>query len=226
MKQIPFKYYKISEKTSEEELTNISKEISETVTNNRQAVSDIHKARKELRPQITELLKHCGVDFSKKISAKVTIQNRFDEMFHSINLMNIYDDNIQYENSDKSITRLGSKYPTLLEEVRKIRENDVRKKTSENKTKENFKVYMTYAIENNIRPDSPEDLVECCNEHAREFFREENFPDGTEVYLKHGCDECSDWTVGEHRCSCGNRRISLCIEGNLIDGFYGFPEPH
>ena len=226
LKQVPFKYYKISEKTSEEELENISKEILETYTNNRQAVSEIHKARKELRPQIVELLKQCGVDFSKKVSTKISIQNRFDELFHSIHQLTIYNDNIKYENSDKTTISIGNKYENLLEEVRKIKSTELLKKTSENKSKEDFKVYMEYAIKNNIVPDSPEKLIIYVNEHARESFREENFPDGTEVYLKHGCDECSDWTVGEHRCSCGNRRISLTIEGNLINGFYGYPEPY
>jgi hypothetical protein len=29
------------------------------------------------------------------------------------------------------------------------------------------------------------------------------------------CDECSKWTVGEHRCSCGNRRMYLEFDGDF-----------
>ena len=32
---------------------------------------------------------------------------------------------------------------------------------------------------------------------------------GEEVDICDGVCECEKWTVGEHRCSCGNRRIYL-----------------
>ena len=35
------------------------------------------------------------------------------------------------------------------------------------------------------------------------------------------CPECGSWTVGEHRCSCGNCRMEAVIEGDLFSGgFY------
>ena len=34
------------------------------------------------------------------------------------------------------------------------------------------------------------------------------------------CDECDQYTVGEHRCSCGNRRISVSAEGHVHNGEY------
>lgn len=49
----------------------------------------------------------------------------------------------------------------------------------------------------------------------------ENYPDGKEV--DHSCcSECSTWFVGERRCSCGNRRMYLQVEGNAIDGYYAY----
>lgn len=36
------------------------------------------------------------------------------------------------------------------------------------------------------------------------------------------CDYCTDYTVGDRRCSCGNRRVCIEIEGNVIDGFFHY----
>lgn len=47
--------------------------------------------------------------------------------------------------------------------------------------------------------------------------------DGNTITFKQ-CDECDEWTVGERRCSCGNRRVYLGVEGNIVDGFYSYPE--
>jgi len=69
-------------------------------------------------------------------------------------------------------------------------------------------------------------IIRTVNDYAKEKYLEENVPNGTEVYLKHGCDECSTYIMGEHRCSCGNRRISIVVEGNIIEGFDYYPEPY
>ena len=40
------------------------------------------------------------------------------------------------------------------------------------------------------------------------------------------CGECDSWIVGEHRCSCGNRRVDLEISGNIVDGFSSYPQAY
>lgn len=50
----------------------------------------------------------------------------------------------------------------------------------------------------------------------------ENFVDGQEVDIKSTCSECSTWYFGNRRCSCGNVRIHLEIDGDLLDGFYHY----
>jgi hypothetical protein len=87
---------------------------------------------------------------------------------------------------------------------------------------------IEYAAKNNIDIDemSPKDIIAIAHEVASENYLKENCPDGTEIYLKHGCYECSSYTVGDHRCSCGNRRISIQVEGDLINGFDYYPEPY
>lgn len=99
-----------------------------------------------------------------------------------------------------------------------------------NKKSSNSKLLIEsikYATEHNIDiSDAPDakTIIAWVNEEAEQNYIKENYPNGTELYLKHGCDECSTWTIGDHRCSCGNRRVSLSIEGNLIDGYDVYPE--
>jgi len=71
--------------------------------------------------------------------------------------------------------------------------------------------------------DSMDTFLAAVDEKAREKWISENFPDGTVLNLN-GCSECNMWTVGDHRCSCGNRRVYLGIEGDVLSGFYAFPE--
>lgn len=87
---------------------------------------------------------------------------------------------------------------------------------------------IEYATKNGISVEGiPSDkIVEHVNEAAKEKYLEENVPVGSEVYLKHACDECSTYIVGDRRCSCGNRRIYIEVEGDIIDGFYYYPEAY
>ena len=44
---------------------------------------------------------------------------------------------------------------------------------------------------------------------------------GTEMECD--CDECGTWIVGEHRCTCGNRRVTLASDGDF-EGMYFYAE--
>jgi ribosomal protein L21 len=87
---------------------------------------------------------------------------------------------------------------------------------------------IEYATKYNIDIDDLQhkDIIDIVSEHAKEEYLKENVPTGSEVYLKHECYECSTYMMGEHRCSCGNRRIYVTVEGDLIEGFYHYPEAH
>ena len=87
---------------------------------------------------------------------------------------------------------------------------------------------IEYANEHNIEIDDlPTDyIIKRVEEYAKEKWLNENVPNGTEIYLKHACSECSTYIMGERRCSCGNRRISIVVEGNILEGFYYYPEPY
>ena len=75
--------------------------------------------------------------------------------------------------------------------------------------------------------ESPDAFSERVWECAREAYCAENFADGDEIEIS-CCNECSTWTVGERRCSCGNVRVELAIEACndkfISKGFYGYGE--
>jgi len=41
-------------------------------------------------------------------------------------------------------------------------------------------------------------------------------------YLDDDAEECGGWQVGDHRCDCGNRRVSLTTYGDSTTGFVAY----
>lgn len=67
---------------------------------------------------------------------------------------------------------------------------------------------------------------EDCNNRFRKAFLKQNYPVGTAVSLKNECDECSTYIVGDRRCSCGNVRLEMVVEGDLLNKPYAYPEKY
>jgi len=79
---------------------------------------------------------------------------------------------------------------------------------------------IIYCQNNNISTEgfSLEQIVDIAEAHEKDKWVAENYPDGKTI--KHSCcDNCSEWTVGEHRCSCGNRRMNLIVEGKGLNRY-------
>jgi len=87
---------------------------------------------------------------------------------------------------------------------------------------------IEYASEKDIDIEGrePKEIIDVVQETAKIIYLKENVPGGTEIYLKHECDDCSTYYMGDRRCSCGNRRISIEVDGDILDGFYHYPEPY
>ncbi|WP_442637882.1 hypothetical protein [Rossellomorea marisflavi] len=85
---------------------------------------------------------------------------------------------------------------------------------------------IKYATEHQIDIEglSSQEIVQTVDEEAKEAFLKEELPNGTEVELKNECDECETYIMGEYRCDCGNSRISITVEGDILEGFYYYPE--
>lgn len=73
---------------------------------------------------------------------------------------------------------------------------------------------------------TPKEIINNATEDAKNKYVDTHHPNGSEVHLKHECDECSTFIMGSTRCSCGNVRISIVVEGDLLDGFYSYPETY
>lgn len=49
---------------------------------------------------------------------------------------------------------------------------------------------------------------------------------GKEIEIDDNICECEKWTVGNIRCSCGNRRMGYSIQGDIAGGFYSVVEAY
>lgn len=45
-------------------------------------------------------------------------------------------------------------------------------------------------------------------------------------YLDDDAEECAGWQVGDRRCDCGNRRVSICTDGTDETGYYAYAMAH
>lgn len=64
-------------------------------------------------------------------------------------------------------------------------------------------------------------MIDAVEEIKQAEWVAKNYPEGTEVEHD-SCDECSTWTYDYDRCSCGNRRMYLQVNGNAVDGYYAY----
>ncbi len=68
-------------------------------------------------------------------------------------------------------------------------------------------------------------ILDYVEDHKERKFVAENFPDGLALDIS-CCDFCSTWVVGENRCSCGNRRMSLAVEKGADGKYFAYGEAH
>lgn len=109
---------------------------------------------------------------------------------------------------------------TLMGLVKQIRERIARKKAAERTVTKEQLLAASMAAQYGIDVNDP-DLVQKVRAKDQERWVEENYPNGTEVDID-CCDFCDTWTVGEHRCSCGNRRMYLDVSGGIRD-WWAYP---
>lgn len=86
-----------------------------------------------------------------------------------------------------------------------------------------FTVSLQYAVTHqlNIENVAADEIIRVANQYAKEEYLQKLIDDeDSEVYFDE-CSECIEnvYYPGEHRCSCGNRRVNLYIVGDLVDGF-------
>lgn len=127
------------------------------------------------------------------------------------------------------VSAISQNLKQIQEEARKyLVEIAKTKQEEERKIQESKELVeaITYLKEQNVSVDgfTPEHIINIAEENRREKWVAENCPDGIEMTHK-CCDSCSDWIVGEHRCSCGSRRMNLVVDGKY-PGYYAYAEAY
>lgn len=89
------------------------------------------------------------------------------------------------------------------------------------KSNENYQKCIKFAIENDILVDidsTPNEIIAKVTEIASKKWLNGTYSEGESISID-SCEFCDTYYYGEHRCSCGNRRISTYVEGTIGD-FY------
>lgn len=217
----------------EEEWERIYEENKELARENREKVQEeIEKIVKTLNESGVDVHKYKRVGFIKEVSGfkawfKNNVVHELEKKYPTdypsiprafmdekeVNGVLLYN-NVSPVSLVELYDRISRQYK---EELRKQKKNS-----------ELFIKSMEYAIKNkmDIEGMDEEDIVKTVHERAKEDFISNELSEGTEIYLNHECDFCTKYIMGEGRCSCGNRRIGISVEGNIVEGFIYYTEAY
>lgn len=102
---------------------------------------------------------------------------------------------------------------------------EIVKKEEEKKKNEKYLRLLARSLELakewNITCEDNSQLIMEVQDRAEQKYREELEAQDEPLHHK-CCDDCSSWDMGSNRCSCGNVRLELSIEGNILDGLYHY----
>jgi hypothetical protein len=134
-----------------------------------------------------------------------------------------YSFNFQYKGKQQSIYGNGN-----LERLKRFRKFCEQQQKSEDQNNELLIKSIKYAEENdiNINDLNNNAIIEKVKELAKVKYTEKEYEEGTDIAIDDNYCECEKWTVGERRCSCGNVRIYLEVEGDILKGFMAYPTPY
>jgi len=121
------------------------------------------------------------------------------------------------DNYDNYVSTVKASFDSIKKEADNLlKKIAIQKQEDEKKLRESKEAAeaILYCQNNNINTEtlSLAGIIDAAETHEQEKWVAENYPDGKTI--SHSCcDNCSKWTIGEHRCSCGNRRMNLAVEG-------------
>ena len=120
-------------------------------------------------------------------------------------------------------------YLYSLVEIKKYLKNQIESKLKFMPSNTKVSLYQNYANQHNIELpfiSSAVEIIKTVEKVAKERYLKENYPDGTTIDLEGNCSECNEYVVGDSRCSCGNIRVHLEIDGNALTGYFVNPVRH
>ena len=193
-------------KQVEEENKKIEKENSEVWKQNSQFLTDAQK-------EIDTVLEKWGIEVKNKK------KNGPSKL-----VANIRKELVQKFPRAPSIPHIFSIKSSRIMTYSEFHQELMAEKTKEKKRMDRMLLIVELAHKYEIEASSYDELDEKVTDRNRQEWIDENYPNGTSVSTK-ACDECGSWTVGNHRCECGNRRMSLTVEGD-INNWYAYAEPY
>jgi hypothetical protein len=187
------------------------------------------ETNKKCRENIFKFMESYGIPLTKYINAKIGCKTESRQIAcewkREVEELALIDDNYEgYKLSLKSFLR-------QLEEWRKnklakitAKEQEEEKKLLE--SKELAEALLYYKEQGwSTGGLTSQHILDYVEDHKERKFVAENFPDGLALDIS-CCDFCSTWVVGEPRCSCGNRRMSLTVEKGVDGEYYAYGEAH
>lgn len=102
---------------------------------------------------------------------------------------------------------------TIPKFVEQVKERLKEEQEIEEKKRKVFAKSCSLAEKHNISIEDF-DLVKKVREAEEKEWLNKNYPKGKEIIIS-CCDCCDSYFMGEKRCSCGNRRIDVYVEGDV-----------
>ena len=225
-------------KLSREKVVAIEKEWNEVYKQNKEFAAENSKMKEEIIAGIIDKMKESGIEVYKYKKTKYkTEKNGYVAWFNTNVVKSI-------ENTYKTLVPSVPKFTyvkkpvngvsvTLPSNVLYLLEgyDEIVKQLSavngskKKETNPTLLAALAYAKENEVDIEGLSDvkIIYKINEVAGEKYLEKECPKGTEVSLDGECDYCEEYVVGDARCSCGNRRISIEVDGDFMTGFFWYP---
>jgi hypothetical protein len=227
-------------KLSREEVVELYDQWKEIHKQNEEKSKQVYEERTTKLKEVSDFLKSVGIDVYKYKRSGFIPQKSGYQAWYKKNVVDVISDKYpSYRNSIPTahiatvevngVTLSNNQSPTNIVELYDEISRQYKSKIKEMQKVDKLLIEsIEYAIKHEIDIEdlSPKEIISIVDEHAKNKYLEENVPDGTEVYLKHECYECNTYIMGERRCSCGNRRISIIVEGDLLEGYYHYPEAY
>lgn len=166
--------------------------------------------RNEEVSKITQFLKSKGIDaykykkkgfFSEKNGYQTWFKKNIEDVIHQKYLpYNRGIPTVHYgEFVVNGIKLTNNQSPTYLVELYDRLTYQYQSKMKEKRKTDKLLIKsIEYANEHHIDIEDlpPEYIISVVSDEAKEQYREEHLPVGTEVYLKHECDSCNTYIVG------------------------------
>jgi hypothetical protein len=182
---------------------------------------EIIESNKKIREHLLNLFREIGIESSYSKWEKPPRKRNSEWVRYPSGYFQDFDRYLPTADSYTSYKNLILERKRIFEEARRKYLADIQKDEKEKQAKEKELLLaakaLNFAEKHGITLPEGEELVDYVSRVAQTLWENENYPVGTQ--MSGGCQDCDTWTVGDHRCECGNRRIELEIEGDFLEGF-------